>query len=134
MKHLIMLAAMFATAASPVHLVSASENAPEGGQLFIVHFSTGPAWQQDLPFSQQEHAREHSSNLQRLRASGALLIGGRYSDKGFIVIRSASEAAARNEIDQDPAVTSGVFDYELATLSPFYEGCITREAQGTPAQ
>lgn len=133
MKYALLIAAVLTIVVTPAILVPASDSAPRNGYLFIVQFSTGPAWKEGVPFSQQTHAQEHSANLQRLRAEGTLLFGGRYADKGLIIIRSISDATAREEIEQDPAVTSGVFTYELALLDPFYEGCITREVSETAA-
>ncbi len=92
--------------------------------LFIVHFTTGPAWVQDKPFSEQLHARDHSANLQRLRGLGSILVGARYGDTGMVILRAESEERARAEIDQDPAVRSGIFKYTLAELRPFYNGCV----------
>ena len=97
-------------------------------RLFIVHFSTGPAWDAAKSFNEQQHAQGHSQNLARLRREGALLIGARFADKGMIVLRSASEAAARAEIDKDPTVQARVFIYDIAPFQPFYEGCVTVKA------
>ncbi|HUP48637.1 MAG TPA: hypothetical protein VNA04_07590 [Thermoanaerobaculia bacterium] len=104
----------------------AAETTTTEPSLYIVHFSTGPAWKADTPFPRQQHAQEHSRNLRRLRDEETLLLGARYADKGMIILRSPSEAQARAEIESDPAVQAGVFTYELARLSPFFEGCVTR--------
>lgn len=107
---------------------TAAELAPADSNLYIVHFSTGPAWEADVPFPEQQHAQEHSRNLGRLREAGTLLFGGRYGDTGMIVLRTTSEAQARAEIESDPAVQDGVFGFEIAQLTPFFDGCITRSA------
>lgn len=92
--------------------------------LFIVHFTTGPAWVEGKPFPEQQHAREHSANLQRLRGRGSILIGARYGETGMVILGAESEESARAEIDQDPAVKSGTFQYTLSELRPFYNGCV----------
>lgn len=97
---------------------------PPDGQLFIVHFTTGPAWRADVPFQQQHHAGAHSENLKRLREEGALLLGARYADKGVIILRAATEQEARARIERDPAVEAGVFVYDLAPFHPFYDGYV----------
>jgi uncharacterized protein YciI len=98
--------------------------------LFIIHFSTGPAWVVDKPFAEQPHAGAHSANLARLRKEGTVVLGARYADKGMIVLRADSEAQARAEIEKDKAVQEGTFAYTIAELRPFYDGCVSRE----PAQ
>lgn len=88
--------------------------------LFVIHFATGPAWDDALPPGEQVAFREHSSNLGRLRREGRIVFGARYGDLGMIFLRAASEAAAREEIAADPGVTAGLFTFELAPLSVFY--------------
>ena len=112
--------------ASPM-LAAEVPNKPEAKAelpLFIVHFTTGPAWVEGKPFGEQLHARDHSANLQRLRGRGSILIGARYGDTGMLILRAESEEQARAEIDQDPAVRSGIFKYTLSELRPFYNGCV----------
>ena len=104
-------------------MLPGQETASES-KLYIVHFTTGPAWKQDRPFAEQEGANEHSRNMQRLRREGKILFGARYADKGMVILRVASEKEAREEIERDPAMSSGVFRYEIAELHPFYEGCV----------
>ena len=119
---------LLAMLASPIPAVEAQEaKAPEVKPelpLFIVHFTTGPAWVEGKPFGEQLHARDHSANLQRLRGRGSILIGARYGDTGMLILRAESEEQARAEIDQDPAVRSGIFKYTLSELRPFYNGCV----------
>jgi uncharacterized protein YciI len=102
--------------------------AQESSRLFVIHFSTGPAWLADKPFNEQPHSREHSQNLARLRSEGMLLLGARYADKGMVVLRAANETAARAEIEKDPTVRTKVFVYDIAPFAPFYEGCVTVKA------
>ena len=106
--------------------------------LFIVTFSTGPAWAKDKPPAEQPAFQEHGANLQRLRREGRVPLGGRYADKGMIVARFADEAAARRELSADPGVKAGTFTFEVAELRPFFEGCLESPAAptasaGTPA-
>lgn len=119
---------LLAALALPILATEAQEaKAPEAKAelpLFIVHFTTGPAWVEGKPFGEQLHARDHSANLQRLRGLGTILIGARYAETGMVILRSESEESARAEIDQDPAVHAGIFKYTLAELRPFYNGCV----------
>ena len=100
--------------------------------LFIVTFSTGPAWAAGKPPAEQPMFREHGANLQRLRRDGRIALGARYADKGMVVARFPDEAAARQEIAADPGVKAGTFTYELAELRPFFEGCLESAAAPAP--
>jgi uncharacterized protein YciI len=114
---------LLAVLASPI----LAEEVPEAKAelpMFIVHFTTGPEWVEGKLFGEQLHARDHSANLQRLRGRGSILIGARYGDTGMVILRAESEDRARAEIDQDPAVRSGIFKYTLSELRVFYNGCL----------
>lgn len=88
--------------------------------LFIVHFETGPHWDESRAATEQPAFREHSANLNRLRKEGVIKFGARYEKVGMILIHAASLEAARTIIDADPGVQSGIFIYEIAPLSVFY--------------
>lgn len=93
-------------------------------QFFVVLFSLGEAWQKDKPAQEQLYFKEHSANLKRLRQEKKLLIGGRYSDKGMLLLSTTDEAAARAEFEADPMIKQKLFVLELYPFAPFYKGCI----------
>jgi hypothetical protein len=95
--------------------------APVFADRFVVLFRKGPAWDEAKPANEQPHFREHSANLQALRAAEQLLLGARYSDTGMIVLDAPAEADARALIDRDPAIAAKVFAYDLHPASFFYE-------------
>ena len=99
---------------------------PPVEKTFILHFTTGEAWLPDTPFSEQLHSAGHGRNLRRLRDEGIILIGARYSDKGLLILRG-TETDLRAEIDKDPMVQAGAFEYELFELALFYKGCVEGE-------
>ena len=88
--------------------------------LFVVHFETGPAWNNSLEPTAQPHFREHSANLNQLRKSGAISFGARYEQFGMIFLKAESLDAARAILDADPGVKAGLFVYRIATLNVFY--------------
>jgi uncharacterized protein YciI len=96
-------------------------------EFFIVIFSLGEAWQKDKPAHEQLHFKEHSANLKRLRQEKKILLGGRYADKGMLLLSSENEAAARKEFESDPMLAHKLFNLELYPFNPFYKGCV--EAQ-----
>ena len=97
----------------------ASAEAPKT-PLFVVHFETGPAWDQSLEPGAQPQFREHSANLNLLRKSGVIPFGARYEQFGMIFIKADSLDAAKAILDADPGVKSGLFVYRIAVLNVFY--------------
>ena len=87
---------------------------------FIVHFSSGPAWDPARSPGEQPGFREHSANLNRLRSDGKILFGARYDDYGMLVVKAGSADAATALFADDPGVQSGIFEYQVAALNVFY--------------
>jgi uncharacterized protein YciI len=126
---LLLLMPFPAAATEPTSPAAAQE------KLFLVQFSLGPAWTAGKPPQEQPKFEEHGANLKRLRDDGKIVLGARYSDKGMVVLRFASEAQARTEMAADPGVQAGTFTFEVFELRPFYDGCLAREpVQGAPAR
>lgn len=88
--------------------------------LFVVHFTTGPNWDQDQPPAAQDGFQGHSSNLGYLREQGKIAFGARYGEYGMIFFASDSIDAARQILDKDPGVVAGIFTYEIAPMNVFY--------------
>ena len=84
----------------------------------------GPKWDAARPAHEQALFREHSANLRRLRDTGSLVRGARYSDKGLVVLSAPSIAEARAMMDQDPSIAAGVFVYEVHPFNVFYPGTV----------
>jgi len=110
---------------------AAAQDAPERApatvpqeRLYLVIFSLGPAWVAGKPPGEQPAFREHGQNLKRLRDANRIAMGARYADKGMIVLRGESEAAARSEVEADPGVRARTFTFELNELVPFYPGYV----------
>ena len=104
---------------------------PSPDPLFAVEIRTGPRWDHAKPAHEQAHFREHSANLKKLRDGGHLVLGARYSDKGFLVMTGASAAAVKEPLDADPSIQTQVFAYELHDFRVFYAGCVGAVA-GSP--
>jgi uncharacterized protein YciI len=110
----LLLLSLILAAASPTVAAETS------GELFVVHFSTGPAWNEALAPGEQAGFTEHSANLKRLRAEGRILFGARYDEYGMLFVRAASAKAAAALFADDPGVQSGIFEYRVAALKVFY--------------
>ena len=68
------------------------------------------------------------NNLNRLRKEGRILLGGRYSDRGFLVVSGSSVDEVRGLFDADPAVVHQTFLFEAWEFRPFYPGCVGAKA------
>jgi uncharacterized protein YciI len=90
--------------------------------LFAIEIKVGPKWDSAKPPQEQVFFREHSANLKRLRESGSLVMGARYSDKGVVVVAASSLAEARAFMDQDPSIGAGTFAFEVHPFNVFYPG------------
>jgi uncharacterized protein YciI len=101
--------------------------------LFAVEITVGSKWDQSKPPRDQQFFREHSANLKRLRDSGVLVLGARYSDKGLVVLAAKDEATARAMMDEDPSIRAEVFRYQIHAFNVFYGGAINAPAR-RPAQ
>ena len=105
---------------------AAASVAASSGRLYAVEIRTGPAWDQAKPAHEQAWFKEHSAHLRKLREQGGLVLGARYSDKGFIVLRAASAEEARAMMDQDVSIRNATFRYELHDFNVFYGGAVQR--------
>jgi uncharacterized protein YciI len=105
-----------------------SDRTPQGPtsakQYFIAIFSRGSAWDAKKPANEQVGFKEHSGNLQRLRSEKKISIGGRYGEKGMVIVEAANEADARALFASDVMVLKNTFALELHQFRPFYKGTI----------
>ncbi len=92
--------------------------------LYMVIYTTGPAWDASKSPNEQTYFKEHSSNLSKLRQAGIIKAGARYAEKGMIVLSAKSYASAKEIIFADVAVLNKLFLAEVQKLSVFYEGCL----------
>lgn len=106
---------------------------PNEAPLFAVEITVGAKWDSSKPAHEQQFFREHSSNLKRLRDSGALIVGARHSDKGLVVLTAQDEEQARAMMDEDPSMKAQVFRYQVHPMSVFYGGVLnTRSRRVAP--
>ena len=103
--------------------------APSELPLFAVEITIGSKWDQSKPPQEQQFFRDHSLNLKRLRDSGVLIMGARYSDKGLVVLAAQDEAGARAMMDEDPSIKAEVFRYRIHPFSVFYGGTVNTWAR-----
>ena len=93
-------------------------------QYFIAIFSKGPAWDESKDASAQLGFKEHSENLRRLRTEKRIPIGGRYGEKGMVIVEAKDEGEARSFFSSDVMVEKKTFTLELHQFRPFFKGTI----------
>ncbi len=122
----MMLAAALLTLASVQSAPSAAppDTTPAPGRFFAVEFRPGAKWDAAKPPQEQPGFGDHSQNLQRMRKEGRILLGGRYSDRGLLVLSGVSEDEIRALFAADPTISSGVFVFDVWEFRPFYAGCV----------
>lgn len=103
--------------------------APAEPHLFAIEITVGPGWDSSRPPNAQAFFAEHSANLRRLRESGQLVMGARYSDKGLIVVRAGSPDEVHAMMAQDPSIEAGTFRYAVHPFAVFYPGSIEARPQ-----
>jgi len=116
----------FSLAVCSFGLQAQSANPSATDSLFIVTYTTGPAWKLDKGPGEQTYFKEHSSNLGAWRKEGFITFGARYGDKGIIFVKAQTYADVRRRIFGDPAVEHGLFRADVEPLKPFYYGCVEK--------
>lgn len=106
--------------------LSAQASGQSIDSLYIVTYTTGPAWNVAKPPSEQPFFKEHSANVSQWRKEGIVKFGARYADKGILVITAPTLQAARVRIDTEESVAHGLFVADVQRLHVFYDGCIEK--------
>jgi hypothetical protein len=94
--------------------------------LYIVTYTTGPAWDTAKAPNEQLYFMDHSANLGKLRKEGVIKAGARYGEKGILFITASSLQAAREIIFADQAVIHKLFNADVQKVNVFYDGCIEK--------
>lgn len=106
--------------------VSFAQQVTPSDSLFIVTYSTGPAWDHKKAPNDQFYFSEHSQHLSALRKNGTIKLGARAADKGIIVFSSKTFAEAKQIVNNDIAIINGLFVTDIQKFNVFYPGCIER--------
>ena len=100
---------------------------PPARRTFALVFRMGPSWDASKAPAAQAHFADHSANIRKLREEGRLLVGGRFSDQGLLIVEAQDEAEARSFVDRDPSVRAGTFAAEVHAWSTFAAGCVGKK-------
>jgi uncharacterized protein YciI len=110
-----------------VCIVSATaQETPTADSLYIVTYTTGPAWDVAKLPTEQPYFTDHSANLGKLRKEGVIKAGARYAEKGIIFLSAISLKAAKEIVFTDPAVVNKLFNADVQKVNIFYDGCLEK--------
>jgi uncharacterized protein YciI len=141
MKNLVrVLAVLFVASSSS----SASEepNVGPGGYEMTTYYVgflyRGPKWTSEETPESRKVMEGHMANIQRMGASGKLIIAGPFTDngdlRGLYVFRAGSVEEAKSLVESDPAVQAGRLRFEL---HPWYAAkniTVTPRKEPAPAK
>jgi len=113
-------ALILAWAAAPAE----NKESPRADSLYALVYTTGEGWDTAKQFYEQAYFHAHSRHLSRLRKAGTIKIGGRFSDKGLLLLSVKNGAEARALVEQDSSVRYKTFKAEMYPFDLFYEGCV----------
>ncbi|MCB0491701.1 MAG: hypothetical protein KDC93_04715 [Cyclobacteriaceae bacterium] len=101
------------------------ENTPKDS-LFVVTYTTGPAWDFEKSPNDQPYFSEHSKHLSTLRKNGTIKLGARSGEKGIIVFSAKTLKEAKEIINSDIAIVNSLFETDIQAFNVFYPGCVER--------
>ena len=100
-------------------LIPSNLLAQSADSLYIVTYTTGPAWDTGKPAHEQRYFKEHSANLGQWRKEGIIKLGARYGDKGMIVVAATTLAAAKVLIANEESVANNLFKADVQKFNVF---------------
>lgn len=118
---------IFLTIISSLFTVSAfsqETTSEDSNKYFVVLYTIGENWDTTKQTHEQLYFKEHSLHLSELRKRKQINIGGRYSDKGMIILKAKDEKEVNTIITKDVAIQNKIFKAEIFLFDPFYKGCI----------
>jgi uncharacterized protein YciI len=85
---------------------------------FAIIYAPGPNWIQGRSIFDQD-LMQHAQYMQKLLDQGKLELGGPFSDStgGMAIIDATDPTAARNIMENDPAILNGIF---TAKVHPWF--------------
>lgn len=93
---------------------------------YALVYTPGPAWDTTKTPDKQPYFDTHSKFLSAMRREKKILFGGRFSDKGLIIIQAMNDAEMESLLKTDLTIANKVFTASFYRLSVFYDGCISR--------
>jgi uncharacterized protein YciI len=92
---------------------------------YVAILDAGPAWIEGKTVGEQDRTvmQAHLHAMRKRYDEGAVLFGGPFksSDGGIVLLEAGSRLEARSILDQDPAVSAGILDYNLFEVRPYFD-------------
>jgi uncharacterized protein len=88
---------------------------PRAKRTYLVVYRPGPGWIQGKLMQEQPPLKEHGRYMLQLYRKGILQFAGRFGDNigGAMAFVAKDDAEAAAIVAADPAVTTGMFAFEL---------------------
>jgi uncharacterized protein len=88
---------------------------PAARRTYLVIYRPGPGWIQGKTMQEQPPLKEHGRYMLQLYRKGVLQYAGRFGDNvgGAMAFVAEDDAEAAAIVAADPAVTTGMFAFEL---------------------
>jgi len=109
---ILSLPQIYSSAQSPTETADPQETATK--TTYLVLYRPGPAWLTGKSVMEQP-LKEHGKYMLSLYIKGSMKLAGPLSDNagGAVLLEVSHEAEAKAIVENDPAVRSGVFVYEM---------------------
>ena len=96
----------------------------EPNSLFAMVYTTGKNWDHGKKAHEQAYFMAHSKHLKTLREEGKIVMGGRYDDKGFMLLRAKTLAEAKLITQRDSSILYHTFQVSVHSFDSFYPGYV----------
>jgi hypothetical protein len=93
---------------------------------YALIYTPGLGWDTTKTANNQLYFDKHSQFLSTMRREKRILFGGRYADKGLIIIQAKSDEEMRSLLKGDLMAENKIFSAVFYPLSVFYDGCIAK--------
>ena len=97
------------------------------GQYFVVIYRPGSGWLEGKAIREQPTS-EHVAYMKKLKALGTLVLGGPFKDSAgaMVIIECETLEAAKQFVDEDPAIQTELLFAEIHPWDPAATGQVDR--------
>ncbi|MGB6153258.1 MAG: hypothetical protein WBG48_14845 [Pricia sp.] len=118
----------------PILILPSYGQQSEQDSLYAMVYTTGKSWNQDKQPHEQPYFMAHSRHLRKLRKEGKIVMGGRFDDKGFMLLRAKNLDDATLITQRDSSVLYHTFQVALYPFDAFYPGYVGTSRKDVEAE
>lgn len=96
----------------------------EVDSMYAMVYTVGKNWNNEIPVHDQSYFTAHSRHLALLRKTDKIVMGGRYDDKGFMLLKAKNIEEAEAIVQRDSSVIFQTFNVALYPFDIFYSGYV----------